>query len=174
MRRKKQTRPDRWAKRVVTAVGIAVLLPALLLGAVSPRATQEIAFPLETTAYRISDEYGMRQDPFTGEKCFHAGVDLACAQGTVVLAAEDGIVIAARNGTGYGNHLRICHAEDTVTVYAHLQYLYVRAGEIVHKGQPLGTVGQTGRATGAHLHFELYRGGERCDPAAALGLWDEA
>lgn len=174
MRRKKQTGLDRWAKRTAAAMSIAALLPCLLLGAVSPHAAQQLVFPLETTEYRISDGYGTRQDPFTGEEGFHAGIDLACAQGSMVLAAEDGIVIAARNDTGYGNYLCIFHAEDTVTVYAHLEYLYVRAGEIVHKGQLLGTVGQTGRATGAHLHFELYRGGERCDPAAALGLRDEA
>lgn len=111
MRRKKQTRLDRWAKRTVAAMGMAVLLPCLLLGAVSPHAAQKLAFPLETTAYRVSDGYGTRQDPFTGEEGFHAGIDLACAQGTAVLAVEDGIVIAARNDTGYGNYLRIFHTE---------------------------------------------------------------
>ena len=63
-------------------------------------------------------------------------------------------------------------ADGTETLYAHLQYLYVRTGETVQAGQILGTAGQTGRATGAHLHFELRRQGTACDPSALLGLSD--
>lgn len=162
------------AGKALATVFLAVFFSALLMGAGLGRTRLGFEFPLADTAYRVSDRYGQRADPFTGKTAFHAGVDLACAQGTVVLAVEDGVVVTAKNGTSYGNYLRICHADDTVTVYAHLQYLYVRAGEVVRRGQVLGTVGQTGRATGAHLHFELYRQGERCDPAPALGLSDEA
>lgn len=168
--RKKQLK----VKKALTAAFFAALLAVLLMGAIPARAARRLAFPLEDTAYRVSDRYGHRIDPFTGKTAFHEGIDLACAQGTAVLAVEDGVVIAAKNGTSYGNYLRICHADDTVTTYAHLQYLYARAGEIVRKGQILGTVGQTGRATGAHLHFELCKHGETCDPAPELGLSDEA
>ena len=64
--------------------------------------------------------------------------------------------------------VRILHPDGCETRYAHLQYLYVRPGEVVQAGQTLGTVGQTGRATGAHLHLELWQQGAACDPAALL------
>lgn len=101
---------------------------------------------------------------------FHKGVDLACAEGTSVLAAMGGVVLAAGRSTSYGNYVRIAHAGSTETLYAHLQYLYVRPGEVVRAGQPLGTVGQTGRATGPHLHFELLYRAVRYDPSELLGL----
>lgn len=131
---------------------------------------EPLCFPLETTAWRVSDPYGWRQDPFAGTEQFHQGVDLACAQGTPVLAAQAGVVVQARRSASYGNHLRIRHPGGWESLYAHLQYLYVRPGEVVAQGQRLGTAGQTGRATGPHLHFELLRQGQRCDPSAALAL----
>ncbi len=131
---------------------------------------QIFCFPLETAAWRVSDPYGWRKDPFTGEKAFHRGVDLACGEGTPVLAALDGVVTAARRGAAYGNYVRLTHGDGQETLYAHMQYLYVRAGEVVAAGQRLGTAGQTGRATGAHLHFEFLTGGIRYDPSAALSL----
>ena len=97
-------------------------------------------------------------------------MDLACGEGTPVLAALDGVVTAARRGAAYGNYVRLTHGDGQETLYAHMQYLYVRAGEVVAAGQRLGTVGQTGRATGAHLHFEFLTGGIRYDPSAALSL----
>lgn len=131
---------------------------------------QTLCFPLETAAWRVSDPYGWREDPFTGKDTFHQGVDLACAEGTTVRAVLDGVVTTARRSATYGNYLRISHPDGQETIYAHMQYLYVRAGEVVQAGQSLGTVGQTGRATGAHLHFEFLTGGIRYDPSAALNL----
>ena len=92
------------------------------------------------------------------------------AEGTRVLAAMDGVVSAARRSTTYGNYLRLSHSGGQETLYAHLQYLFVRAGEVVQAGQPLGTAGETGRSTGAHLHFELLEQGIRYDAGALLGL----
>lgn len=132
--------------------------------------SEALCFPLGTTAFRVSDAYGWRADPFTGAEAFHRGVDLACAEGTPVLAALGGTVTAARRSGTYGNYLRISHLGGQETVYAHMQYLYVRAGEVVSAGQCLGTAGQTGRSTGAHLHFEFLTQGIRYDPAKALGL----
>lgn len=129
-----------------------------------------LCFPLGTTAFRVSDPYGWREDPFTEEEAFHRGVDLACAEGTPVLAALGGTVTAARRSGTYGNYLRVSHTGGQETIYAHMQYLYVRAGEVVQAGRCLGTAGQTGRATGAHLHFEFLEQGIRYDPAKALGL----
>ena len=125
---------------------------------------------LGTTAWRVSDAYGWRTDPITGEEVFHRGTDLACSEGTLVLAAMDGVVIAARRSATYGNYLCLSHSGGQETLYAHLQYLFVRAGEVVQAGQPLGTAGETGRSTGAHLHFELLEQGVRYDAGALLGL----
>ena len=99
-----------------------------------------------------------------------AGRVLPVCAGTPVLAALDGVVTAARRGAAYGNYVRLTHGDGQETLYAHMQYLYVRAGEVVAAGQRLGTAGQTGRATGAHLHFEFLTGGIRYDPSAALSL----
>lgn len=87
-----------------------------------------------------------------------------------MLAALAGTVTAARRSATYGNYLRLSHADGQETIYAHMQYLYVRAGEVVRAGECLGTAGQTGRATGPHLHFEFLAQGVRQDPAAALPL----
>ena len=158
----------------------AALLGALLcVGLVLPARAQSksedaFCFPLETTQWRVSDGYGWREDPFTGKRAFHKGIDLACAEGTGILAVRDGTVLRTKRSDSYGSCMELLLADGTAAVYAHLQYIYVRPGEAVESGQLLGTAGQSGRATGAHLHFELYRQGEACDPADALGLLHEA
>ena len=130
--------------------GMALCLLAAL-PVQAARNTKKYCFPLDTAVWRISDVYGKRIDPFTGKPAFHSGLDLSCAEGTAVRAVQDGVV-----------------PDGCETRYAHLQYLYVRPGEVVQAGQTLGTVGQTGRATGAHLHLELWQQGAACDPAALL------
>lgn len=188
MQRKQMGRADfektlrRAAAAVILAVGMIGLLAGGMLAAKAGKSTPAetslkpaeptgaVSFPLKTEHWRVSDPYGWREDPFTGEEAFHRGVDLACAEGTRVLAMLDGTVTAARRSETYGNYLRLTHADGQETLYAHLQYLYVRAGEVVQKGQCLGTVGQTGRATGAHLHLEFLVQGIRYDPGKALGL----
>ena len=158
----------------VPALFAAGIVPGLLVCVVLPvraqKKTGKLCFPLDTTQYRVSDGYGWRQDPFTGERTFHKGIDLACAEGTEVLAAEGGAVVQAYRSTSYGTCLRVLHTDGSESLYAHLQYAYVRPGEVVEAGQLLGAAGRSGRATGAHLHFELYRQGTACDPADALGL----
>lgn len=154
----------------VVALVLAGLVLCLLaaLPVQAARNTKKYCFPLDATAWRISDAYGARTDPFTGKPAFHRGLDLACTAGTAVRAVQDGVVTAAAYSPSYGNHLRVLHPDGCETRYAHLQYLYVRPGELVRAGQTLGTVGQTGRATGAHLHLELWQQGTACDPAALL------
>lgn len=157
-------------KRKVAGVILIALFSWILMGAALKNTEQTGSFPLEGARYRVSDRYGKRQDPLTGRETLHAGVDLACAEGTAVLAVLDGLVITARYSQSYGNYIVLCHADGLETLYAHLQYLYVRAGEVVRAGEQIGTAGKTGRATGSHLHFELCRKGERCDPSAFLGV----
>ena len=127
-----------------------------------------LQFPLPGQSRKTSG-YGWRTDPMGGlGDDFHIGNDLAAAQGTPVLAAADGVVRMAGSHKSYGNYLRILHADGDETLYAHMQYLFVKAGECVTAGQILGTVGETGNATGPHLHFEILHRGLRYDPAEAL------
>ena len=141
----------------------------------SLRPAGAFAFPLGTSGWSVSSGYGWRADPLAEngggeEAAFHKGVDLACAEGTPVLAALDGVVLAAGRSGSYGLYLRLCHADGVETLYAHLQYLFARPGQVLRAGQVLGTAGQTGRATGPHLHFELLARSVRYDPSALLGL----
>lgn len=167
MRIKQNRTAKRPYRRVVAALLLAILIGMAGLTARAGKA-QSCRFPLESSGWRVSDAYGWREDPFTGQKTFHRGIDLACGEGTPVLAVMDGVVSQARMSTSYGNVLRLCHENGQETVYAHLQYLFVRPGEVVDAGQIIGTVGQTGRATGVHLHFELWSHGNARDPAEVL------
>ena len=162
-------RRRRWGAAALVLAWLALCLLAAL-PVQAARSRPQYCFPLDTTVWRISDAYGARTDPFTGKAAFHQGLDLACAAGTAVQAVQGGVVTAAAYSPSYGNHLRILHPDGCETRYAHLQYLYVRPGEVVQAGQILGTAGQTGRATGAHLHLELWQYGSACDPAVLLGV----
>lgn len=124
-------------------------------------------FPLESTQWRISDGYGWAERSLYGQEGLSPGIDLACAEGTPVRAVMDGVVASARHSVSYGNVLRLCHDGGQETVYAHLQYLYVRSGEVVQAGALLGTAGRPA-ATGIHLHLELLSGGTIYDPSMIL------
>ncbi len=119
---------------------------------------------------RVTSSFGARVDPIDGHRGVHRGVDMAVPAGTPVLAAADGVVrLAGRHG-GYGNLVEVRHADGSETRYAHLSAILVRAGEPVAQGQLIARAGATGRATGAHLHFEYRVGGVAVDPLAHLGL----
>ena len=135
-----------------------------------PEPAGQCVFPPGASSWRLASGAGGRRGPSGGKGAFPTGADLACAEGTPVLAAMDGIVLAARRSASYGNCIRLAHKDGVETLYAHMQYLYVRPGQLVEAGQTLGTAGQTGRATGPHLHFELLYRAVRCDPLALLGL----
>lgn len=128
-----------------------------------------LCFPLQSSGGTYNSTYGWRIDPITGQgQDFHTGVDLAAAQGEPISAAGPGVVRYAGTHASYGNYVRILHADGDETIYAHMQYLFVRTGQSVRAGQALGTVGDTGNATGPHLHFELLHKGVRYDPTQAL------
>ena len=128
-----------------------------------------LQFPLPKGSCTRTSGYGWRTDPMGGQGTeFHYGADLAAAAGTPVYAAAPGVVRTAGSHPSYGNSLRLLHAAGDETLYAHMQYLFVKAGETVTAGQILGTVGETGNATGPHLHFEILHKGLRYDPAQAL------
>lgn len=115
---------------------------------------------------RVTSRFGTRSDPFTGESRYHSGIDIDGFgnDGAPVIAAASGEVITASYDSAYGNYVIIDHG-GTSTVYAHLSGLAVSYGQTVSQGETIGYVGATGRATGTHLHFEVYVGDERVDPA---------
>jgi murein DD-endopeptidase MepM/ murein hydrolase activator NlpD len=104
---------------------------------------------------RVTSSFGEREDPFNGEGAFHAGVDIAAAYGSPVRAAADGDVTGTRMGNGYGREVTIDHGHDVLTVYGHLSSMIVVPGQRVTRGQVIGYVGQSGRSTGPHLHYEV-------------------
>lgn len=111
MRIKQNRTAKRPYRRVVAALLLAILIGMAGLTARAGKA-QSCRFPLESSGWRVSDAYGWREDPFTGQKTFHRGIDLACGEGTPVLAVMDGVVSQARMSTSYGNVLRLCHEMD--------------------------------------------------------------
>lgn len=109
-------------------------------------------------------EFGYSPDPFTGRKALHAGVDFSQQAGAPVYAAGGGTVVSVDKDLLWGNCIRIDHGRDVETFYAHLQDVSVKRGQHVVRGQPIATMGMTGVATGAHLHFELTVRGSKTDP----------
>jgi len=103
----------------------------------------------------ISSNYGSRIDPFINEKTFHGGVDIAAQEGKPVRASNEGIVTYSGEALGYGNTVVIKHELGYYSLYGHLKEILVEEGVKVETGQILGSVGQTGRTTGPHLHFEI-------------------
>ncbi len=104
---------------------------------------------------RIASSFGEREDPINGEGAFHTGVDIDAPYGTPVRAAADGMVTGAQMGAGYGRQVVLNHGHDVVTLYAHLSSIAVVPGQHVTCGQVIGYVGQSGRATGPHVHYEV-------------------
>lgn len=104
---------------------------------------------------RIASSFGEREDPINGEGAFHSGLDIDAPYGTPVRAAGDGDVSSANMGAGYGREVVLDHGHDILTVYGHLSAIAVMPGQHVIRGQVIGYVGQTGRATGPHLHYEV-------------------
>lgn len=128
-----------------------------------------LCYPLPGGSDTRTSGYGWRTDPMGGSGSdFHLGNDLAAAEGTVIFAAADGVVRYAGTHNSYGNYVRILHEDGDESLYAHMQYVFVRSGQPVTAGQVLGTVGETGNATGPHLHFEILHQGVRYDPSQAL------
>lgn len=104
---------------------------------------------------RLTSSFGEREDPFNGEGAFHSGIDIAAPYGTPVRAAADGFVTGANMGAGYGREVTIEHGHNLLTVYGHLSAMAVVPGQHVTRGQVIGYVGQSGRSTGPHLHYEV-------------------
>jgi murein DD-endopeptidase MepM/ murein hydrolase activator NlpD len=116
----------------------------------------------------MSSRYGKRTDPFNGRLAWHAGVDFAGKQGSDVIAVASGIVTWASNRYGYGKLVEINHGNGYKTRYAHGAEIKVKLGDVVRKGDVVAAMGSSGRSTGPHVHFEVYKNGRTVDPAAYL------
>jgi murein DD-endopeptidase MepM/ murein hydrolase activator NlpD len=116
----------------------------------------------------LSSSTGNRTDPFTGEKDFHPGLDISAEKGDPVYSTADGTVISATAAGNYGNLVIIDHGFGIETRYGHLSAFKVKAGQQVKRGDLLGLVGSTGRATGAHLHYEVRANGRILNPLQLL------
>ncbi|MFZ2021536.1 MAG: peptidoglycan DD-metalloendopeptidase family protein [Terracidiphilus sp.] len=103
----------------------------------------------------VASSFGERQDPINGEGAFHSGIDIDAPYGTPVRAAGDGDVTGASMGAGYGRNVVLNHGHDLLTLYGHLSAIAVFPGQHVTRGQIIGYVGESGRATGPHLHYEV-------------------
>jgi murein DD-endopeptidase MepM/ murein hydrolase activator NlpD len=104
----------------------------------------------------LSAGFGNRIDPFTNQRDFHAGIDISTPIGTRVFAPADGVVLSAAVQGGYGNSMIIDHGYGVVTRYGHLEAYAVRPGQRVRRGDLIAFVGNTGRSTGPHLHYEVW------------------
>lgn len=118
---------------------------------------------------RVTSSYGPRIHPVFGVQRDHKGTDYGAPVGTPVRTVADGVVTFAGRKGGYGNYVVIRHPGNTATAYAHLERIGVRVGQRVQQGQHIGTVGSTGTATGANLHFEYLVRGRRTDPTLIVG-----
>lgn len=117
-----------------------------------------------------SSNFGWRIDPFTGQRAFHEGIDFMAEEGTPIYAAAAGVVVYSEFHPQYGNMIEIDHGNDLITRYAHASKRLVKVGDIVLRGSRIADVGRTGRATGAHLHFEVRQRGAARNPAQFLQL----
>lgn len=160
----------RFAQQTVQTIALPASAASAPAGASMECYHSDVEMVLPVQTYIISSGYGWRDDPFTGESAFHSGIDFAAAEGETVYAVMDGFVVRNYLSDSYGNCICIRHADGSVALYAHLQYAFAQLGQVVAAGEAIGTVGQTGAATGAHLHFEVLVNNETQDPTGALGL----
>ena len=137
----------------------------------TPTGTLQWPLPVAGT---ITSQFGHRVDPITGEVSSHTGTDIACAEGTPILAAADGTVTVANSldswGGSYGYYIQIDHGGGLETLYAHCSSICVTTDQQVQAGQVIGYVGHTGRATGSHLHLEVHVNGSRTDAMRYFGM----
>ncbi len=121
----------------------------------------------------IASGYGQRPDPFTGQLSFHSGIDFTTGKsGADIKTIGAGVVTWSGPKSRYGLMVEVSHGSGFATRYAHAEKLFVNVGDVVEKGQRLALVGSTGRSTGPHVHFEVYKNGRIVDPAAYIQRTD--
>ncbi len=116
----------------------------------------------------LSSRFGSRNDPITGKRAWHNGIDFAGAVGDKVVTVAAGVVVYAGPRSGYGKMVEVNHGRGFSTRYGHHKELIVKVGDIVKKGQIVGLMGSSGRATGPHVHFEVFKNGRAVDPSSYI------
>jgi len=112
----------------------------------------------------LSSAYGWRNDPFTGQRSFHPGIDIATQTGNPVVATAEGIVIAVKTEKMGGKTIKISHRFGYQTVYCHLSKFLVKSGQRIKRGDVIGLVGRTGKAVGPHVHYEVVLNNKSVNP----------
>ncbi len=155
-----------WLEAQTAAVNDSVtLLGTLLESGAADGGTPPWEWPVSGA---ISSDFGGRSSPWGGGWQFHAGLDIRASHGAPVSAAGGGTVVYAGRMRGYGNMVVVDHGFELKTVYAHLSAIFTDRGRLVEPGEVIGAVGQTGRATGPHLHYEVRVGASPVDPLCYL------
>jgi murein DD-endopeptidase MepM/ murein hydrolase activator NlpD len=155
-----------WLEGQTSAINDSVtLLSTLVQNGTADGGTPPWLWPVSGP---ISSEFGGRWSPYGHSYEFHPGLDIRATSGTPVTATGGGIVVFAGRMNGYGNMVVVDHGFELKTVYAHLSAVYMDVGQRVQAGDVVGTVGQTGRATGPHLHYEVRVGAAPVDPLCYL------
>ena len=150
-------------------VGQQLFLPGVGLDQKTLQSRMGELFMVPITAkFRWTSPYGWRADPFTGVRSFHTGTDMACPEGTPILAAMSGKIADVGYNRTYGNYIIINHGNGYQTLYAHMSKTIATKGQYVTQGSKIGLVGSTGYSTGPHLHFMVYKNGNRIDPMTVL------
>jgi murein DD-endopeptidase MepM/ murein hydrolase activator NlpD len=116
----------------------------------------------------MSSRFGHRIDPITRNRAWHNGVDFAGKEGADVIAVAAGVVVFAGQRSGYGKMIELNHGSGYSTRYGHHKDLVVKPGDIVRKGQVIGLMGSSGRSTGPHVHFEVFKHGRAVDPSTYI------
>jgi murein DD-endopeptidase MepM/ murein hydrolase activator NlpD len=119
----------------------------------------------------VSSEFGLRPNPF-GVRSYemHEGIDFSGPVGKPILATAEGVVVRADYNGGYGNHVKIDHGYNYETLYAHMSEIEVKIGDRIQRGDVVGYLGSTGRSSGPHLHYSIYRNGQAVNPRYYLKL----
>jgi murein DD-endopeptidase MepM/ murein hydrolase activator NlpD len=136
----------------------------------SDRQVREEASPAgrPITSGWLSSHYGYRTDPFNGRKTWHQGIDFAGREGSDIVAVASGVVSWSGERSGYGTMVEVSHGDGLVTRYAHNQKNLVEIGDLVRRGETIALMGNTGRSTGPHVHFEVFKHGRPVDPASYI------
>jgi hypothetical protein len=121
----------------------------------------------------ITSGFGSRKSPFTGEPSYHNGLDVAAPVGTPIHAPADGVVIFSGTKSGFGNFVMLAHGYGVVTAYGHNAQNLVKVGQVVKRAEPLATVGQSGRSTGPHVHYEIWVNGRAVNPVRFIQSADD-
>lgn len=116
----------------------------------------------------MSSRFGRRTDPFSGHVAWHAGVDFAGKEGSDIVAVASGVVTWSGERYGYGNLVEVNHGNGFKTRYGHCKEALVKVGDVVKKGQIVALMGSSGRSTGPHVHFEVYKHGRAVDPSTYI------